>query len=174
MRLFAKRELKVATTVEAQTLNGMERELNVNDIKWFRTVTRRYLQMLRHETESDEDSEVKKGAWSLARQHLGDFATKDLDTAPSSGGWLSMVWGGSGAKKEDPRWEETAGEVGYVMGWSNPEEDASPESSEMERLSSESAERPPEYPQNSPDQGSPLETLSPNPLNHIPQSQESP
>lgn len=144
MRLFAKRELKVATPVETQTLNSMERELNVNDIKWFRTVTRRYLQMLRHETESEDDSEVKKGAWDLARQHLGDFATKDLDTAPSSGGWLSMVWGGSGAKKEDPRWEETAEEVGYVMGWSNPNEHSSVDSSEMERLSSESAERPSE------------------------------
>ena len=129
MRLFAKRELKVATPVESQTLEQMEKELSVNDIKWFRTLTRRYLQMLRHEKENDEDSDVKKDAWKLVRQHLGDFATKDLDTQPSSGGWLSMLsWGGGSAKKEDPRWEETAGEVGYVMGWQNGEEDIEPHS----------------------------------------------
>lgn len=76
--------------------------------------------MLRHETELDDDSEVKKGAWQLVREHLGDFATKDLDTVPSSGGWLSMIpWGSSTAKKEDPRWEESSEEVGLVMGWSS-------------------------------------------------------
>ena len=122
MRLFAKQELKVATSVETQTLLSMEKELSVQDIKWFRTVTRRYLQMLRHETESDTDSQVKKDTWELVRKHLGDFATKDLDTAPSSGGWLSMLsWSGSAAKKEDPRWEENAEEVGYVLGWQTPE-----------------------------------------------------
>ena len=124
MRLFAKRELKVATPAEIQTLEQMERELTVNDIKWFRTLTRRYLQMLRHEQETETDSPDKKDTWKLIRQHLGDFATKDLDTQPSSGGWLSMLsWGGGAAKKEDPRWEETAGEVAYVMGWQNAEED---------------------------------------------------
>jgi Vacuolar sorting-associated protein 13, N-terminal/Repeating coiled region of VPS13 len=124
MRLFAKRELKIATPVETQTLLSMEKELSVVDIKWFRTVTRRYLQMLRHEEEKEDDSKVKKDAWELIRQHLGDFATKDLDTAPSSGGWLSMLsWGGSSAKKEDPRWEESAEEVGYVLGWQNIDEE---------------------------------------------------
>lgn len=124
MRLFAKRELKTVTPAETQTLSNMEKELTVSDIKWFRTNTRRYLQMLRHETEQDDDSELKKEVWGLIKQHLGDIATKDLDTAPSSGGWLSMLsWGGSSAKKEDPRWEESPEEVGYVLGWMNPEEE---------------------------------------------------
>lgn len=124
MRLFARRELKVATTVEGQSLNEMERELSVNDIKWFRTITRRYLQMLRHEEEpAEDDSEVKKEIWNTVKSQLGDIATKDLDTAPSSGGWLSMLsWSSAGSKKEDPRWEETGDEVGYVLGWTNPEE----------------------------------------------------
>ena len=124
MRLFAKQELKIATPAEMQDLLNMEKELSVQDIKWFRTITRRYLQMLRHEKESDTDSQVKKDTWELVRKHLGDFATKDLDTAPSSGGWLSMLsWGGSTAKKEDPRWEENAEEVGYVLGWQTSEDE---------------------------------------------------
>jgi len=130
MRLFAKRELQVATPVETQTLETMEKELSVNDIKWFRTLTRRYLQMLRHEKEEDTDTKVKKDVWDLIRQHLGDFATKDLDTQPSSGGWLSMLsWGGGATKKEDPRWEETSGEIAYVMGWQTAEEDLDSQSS---------------------------------------------
>ena len=133
MRLFAKRELKIATPIEMQRLVSMEKELSVQDIKWFRTITRRYLQMLRHETESDTDSQVKKDTWQLVRKHLGDFATKDLDTAPSSGGWLSMLsWGGSAAKKEDPRWEESAEEVSYVLGWQTPEDETPTESVESQ------------------------------------------
>jgi hypothetical protein len=118
----------------------MEKELSMADIKWFRTITRRYLQMLRHEEEKEDDPTVKKEAWSLVRQHLGDFATKDLDTAPSSGGWLSMIpWSGHGAKKEDPRWEENADEVGYVMGWQNPDDDVSSTDSAPVRTSTESS-----------------------------------
>lgn len=123
MRLFAKNELKIATPAEAQELLNMEKELSVADIMWFRTLTRRYLQMLRHEEEKEEDSKIKKEAWGLIREHLGDFATKDLDTAPSSGGWLSMIsWVGTSTKKEDPRWEETPEEIEYVLGWQNPED----------------------------------------------------
>lgn len=133
MRLFAKQELEIATPTEKQSLLTMEKELSVPDIKWFRTITRRYLQMLRHETESDTDSQVKRDTWELVRKHLGDFATKDLDTAPSSGGWLSMLsWGGSTAKKEDPRWEENAEEVGYVLGWQTPDDETSTESVESQ------------------------------------------
>jgi Repeating coiled region of VPS13 len=131
MRLFAKFELKIATPMELQELLDMEKELSVADIKWFRTITRRYLQMLRHEEEREDDSQVKKDTWKLVRKHLGDFATKDLDTAPSSGGWLSMLsWGGGATKKEDPRWEETADEVAYVLGWQNGEDAPSTESAQ--------------------------------------------
>jgi hypothetical protein len=34
-----------------------------------------------------------------------------------------IPWGGASAKKEDPRWEENADEVGYVMGWQNSEDE---------------------------------------------------
>jgi hypothetical protein len=127
IRLFAKRELKISTTAESQTLQSMERELSVQDIKYFRTMTRRYLQMLRHEKEAEGESQLQKEIWGMVRAHIGDFATKDLDTAPNSGGWLSMIpWGSSSSKKEDPRWEESAREVSYVMGWDTPDEEKSP------------------------------------------------
>ena len=139
MRLFAKCELKIATPLETQKLQSMEKELSVEDIKWFRTVTRRYLQMLRHEKEEEGDSQVKKDVWELVRSYLGDFATKDLDTAPSSGGWLSMLsWGGGTAKKEDPRWEENADEVAYVLGWRNGEEEVPSESAPSQENEGES------------------------------------
>ena len=126
-RLFARKELKISTPVEAQTLAAMEKELNVADIKVFRTVTRRYLQMLRHEEPPlDTESELKREVWALVKDTLGDIATKDVDSAPSTGGWLSMFsWGGTSTKKEDPRWEETAGEVAYVVGWTNSEDELS-------------------------------------------------
>jgi len=34
-------------------------------------------------------------------------------------------WGGGSAKKEDPRWEESAGEVAYVVGWTHSEDELS-------------------------------------------------
>jgi len=126
-RLFAKRELKIATPVEAQTLAGMEKELSVVDIKVFRTLTRRYLQMLRHEEPPlDTESELKREVWALVKDTLGDITVKEVDSAPSPGGWLSMFsWGGGSAKKEDPRWEESAGEVAYVVGWTHSEDELS-------------------------------------------------
>jgi Repeating coiled region of VPS13/Vacuolar sorting-associated protein 13, N-terminal len=125
MRLFAKKELMMSTPTEMQKLNDMEKELNVADIKLYRTFVRRYLQMLRHEQEKDDDSQLRKDVWELVRGYLGDFATKDLDTAPSSAGWFSMLSWSSTARKEDPRWEETADEVEYVMGWETPESEQS-------------------------------------------------
>jgi hypothetical protein len=119
-------ELKVSTPLEAQTLAGMEKDLSVADIKYFRTVTRRYLQMLRHEEPSENDSELKKEVWGSVKDILGDIALKNVDSAPSSGGWLSMLsWGGGSTKKEDPRWEETPGEVAYVVGWTSSEDELS-------------------------------------------------
>jgi len=102
----------------------MEKDLSVTDIKYFRTLTRRYLQMLRHEEPSENDSELKKEVWGLVKDILGDIALKDVDSAPSSSGWLSMLsWGGGSTKKEGPRWEETPGEVAYVVGWINSEDE---------------------------------------------------
>ena len=80
--------------------------------------------MLRHEKESPDDPPIRKELWGMVKAHLGDFATKDLNTAPSSGGWLSVLpWGSSSSKKEDPRWEESTDEVNYVMGWESPDEE---------------------------------------------------